>query len=316
MRLVERSHTPWVLLENVPFMLQLKRGQAMHFIASAFENMGYKWAYRIVDARSFGLPQRRRRVYFLASRVGDPRSILFADDAGPVDTISPIKVACGFYWTEGVRGLGWAIDSVPTLKGGSGLGIPSSPAILTPDGDVVTLDIRDAERLQGFPADWTKPAEAVMKRGHRWKLVGNAVSVPAAHWIGRRMANPGVPLDLPTAPLPGHLPWPTAAWNVGTGRESVEATEWPIRSKARSLEDFLRYPKTPLSAKATAGFLKRTERARLRFPEGFIVALSAHLDRMSSQPSEAGSRRMAPARGAAELVYGRSRYTGTISDAR
>ena len=34
--------------------------------------------------------------------------------------------------------------------------------------------------LQGFPADWTRPAEAVARSSHRWKLVGNAVTVDMA----------------------------------------------------------------------------------------------------------------------------------------
>lgn len=285
-RLVEKYRTPWVLLENVPFMLQLARGEAMNVIASAFESLGYEWAYRVVDARAFGLPQRRRRVYFLASRVGDPRSVLFADEAGPVmePVLNGHPVACGFYWTEGVRGLGWAVDAVPTLKGGSTLGIPSSPAILLPDGNVVTPELRDAERLQGFPANWTKPAERIAKRGARWKLVGNAVSVPAAAWVGRRLAKPGKPLAFATTPLELHRPWPTAAWNVGGGRVSVAASEWPLRRPYASLEAFLRYEPAPLSAKATAGFLGRTEMASLRFPAGFLEAIRLHLSKMTGLP--------------------------------
>ncbi len=286
LRLVESHRTPWVLLENVPFMLQLGRGEAMNFIASSFESLGYNWAYRIVDARAFGLPQRRRRVYFLASRFEDPRSVLFADEAVSAEcAVDAAAVACGFYWTEGIRGLGWAVDAIPTLKGGSSIGIPSSPAVLLRDGNIVTLDIRDAERLQGFPANWTKPAEAITRKGNRWRLVGNAVSVPAAEWIGRRMRNPGEPLDFPTVTFRDHHRWPTAAWNVGNGRVRVEASEWPIRRKPRSLEAFLRYAPAPLSEKATAGFLRRTEHAKLRFPEGFIAAVRAHLDRVSDRSS-------------------------------
>ena len=285
-RLIEQHRTPWVLLENVPFMLQLGRGEAMNVITSTFENLGYKWAYRVVDARAFGLPQRRRRVYLIASRVADPRAILFADEAGPVDEpkLNGHAKACGFYWTEGIRGLGWAVDAVPTLKGGSTIGIPSSPAIWLPNGDVVTPDIRDAERLQGFPADWTKPAERVAKRGTRWKLVGNAVSVPAAAWVGQRLAKPGVPLEFDTSSLSGSRRWPTAAWNVGTGRTSVAASEWPVKKRYKSLEEFLRYEPSLLSAKATSGFLRRTEVAKLRFPEGFLHALREHLRRMPSRP--------------------------------
>lgn len=281
-RLIREQRTPWVLLENVPFMLQLSAGRAMEVITETFEHLGYKWAYRVVDARAFGLPQRRRRVYFIASLVGDPREVLFADDVGAKKELggNGRSVASGFYWTEGIRGLGWAVDAVPTLKGGSTVGIPSAPAILLPDGRVVMPDIRDAERLQGFPANWTKSAELVARKGARWKLVGNAVSVPAARWIGRRLAKPGSVLELATKPLRDHKHWPTAAWNIGDGQFKVDASEWPSHASYKSLAAFLRYEPKLLSAKATAGFLKRTDRSALRFPEGFIPALREHLRRV------------------------------------
>jgi DNA (cytosine-5)-methyltransferase 1 len=289
MRLIGDHHTPWVLLENVPFMLQLSGGRAMDVITTSLENLGYRWAYRIIDSRAFGRPQRRRRVYLLASHVGDPRTILFADDAGHVDEpkLNGHRAACGFYWTEGIRGLGWAVDAIPTLKGGSTVGIPSPPAIWFPNGEVVMPDLRDAERLQGFPSNWTKPAEAVGRASARWKLVGNAVSVPAAEWLGRRMAKPGRPLNLPVASLRGTR-WPSAAWNVGEGRVAVDASEWPVRRPYRSLLDFLKYSPRPLSSKATRGFLSRTERSGLRFPSGFLDALRAHEARVSSASGASG----------------------------
>jgi DNA (cytosine-5)-methyltransferase 1 len=281
-RLIERHRTPWVLLENVPFMLQLARGRAMDVITSRLEELGYRWAYRIVDARAFGLPQRRRRVYLLASLSGDPRNVLFADDVGHVEEprLNGHEVACGFYWTEGIRGLGWAVDATPTLKGGSTVGIPSPPAILLPNGGVVMPDVRDAERLQGFPTNWTRAAETVGRGSMRWKLVGNAVSVPAATWIGRRMATPGRIREFAVTKIRG-THWPAAAWNIGTGRTSVAASEWPVRRKYIPLLDFLRFPPRPLSAKATRGFLGRTERSGLRFPPGFLNALRAHEVRMT-----------------------------------
>jgi DNA (cytosine-5)-methyltransferase 1 len=279
--LLETNDVPWVLLENVPFMLQLARGEAMHHIVERLESLGYKWAYRVVDARAFGLPQRRRRVYLVASRVGDPRTVLFADEAGEPEESrgKPQRLARGFYWTEGLRGLGWAVDAVPTLKGGSTIGIPSPPAILMPDGRVVTPDIRDAERLQGFPKNWTLPAERVAKKSARWKLVGNAVSVPAAAWVGRRFKKPRAPLKFATRPMHGHRHWPTAAWNVDGVRMTVDASEWPVRYKYKSLESFLKYEPKLLSTKATAGFLERAGRAKLNFKDkvGFLDALQRHL---------------------------------------
>lgn len=299
-RLIEQSQTPWVLLENVPFMLQLARGEAMNVIATEFERLGYRWAYRVVDARAFGLPQRRRRVYFVASRVGDPRTILFADDAGEVEepAVNGHPVARGFYWTEGLRGLGWAVDAVPTLKGGSTIGIPSPPAILLPDGRVVTPDIRDAERLQGFEKNWTKAAERLAKKGARWKLVGNAVSVPAARWIGRRFKKPGAPLEFDFHPMHGHRHWPTAAWNVDGVRMTVRASEWPVRYQYKSLEAFLKYPPKLLSVKATSGFLERAGRAKLDYASkvGFLDALERHLVQMTGPESASNGSPRSPRR--------------------
>ncbi|HKO94624.1 MAG TPA: DNA cytosine methyltransferase, partial [Polyangiaceae bacterium] len=184
-RLLRARRTPWLLIENVPFMLQLGKGEALELILSELESLGYRWAYRVVNSQAFGLPQRRQRVYLLAALEADPRSVLFADEAGAAPASRSrsrgaprsASKACGFYWTEGIRGLGWAEDGVPTLKGGSTIGIPSPPAIVLPDGRIVKPDIRDAERLQGFAADWTLPALRTSKSGHRWKLVGNAVTV-------------------------------------------------------------------------------------------------------------------------------------------
>lgn|SRR5258708_4502861 len=85
----QRNGPRWLLLENVPFMLQLDRGQAMRYLTAELEELGYSWAYRVVDARAFGLPQRRQRVLLLASRTDDPRTVLFADDASarPAPTV-------------------------------------------------------------------------------------------------------------------------------------------------------------------------------------------------------------------------------------
>jgi DNA (cytosine-5)-methyltransferase 1 len=270
-----------VLLENVPFMLQLSNGRAMEVIVRSFEELGYRWAYRVVDARAFGLPQRRQRVFFLATLEGDPRDVLFADDAGApeeVDQSDREPVAFGFYWTEGIKGLGWAANAVPTLKGGSTVGVPSPPAVWMPSGQIVTIGLRDAERLQGFPADWTLPAEAVGRRSMRWKLVGNAVSVPVTRWIGRRLARPGRFRERAMMPLFPGVRWPHAAWNVGEGRFTSRVSMWPVRREPKLLHEFLAETEQ-LSLRATAGFLSRTRKSSLRFAPGFLDAVRRHLER-------------------------------------
>src|SRR6185369_5770580 len=76
---------------------------------------------------------------------------LLGEDHGAPGRVAREGHACGFYWTEGNTGLGWAIDAVPPLKSGSALHIPSPPAIWLPETRaIVTPAIEDAERLQGF----------------------------------------------------------------------------------------------------------------------------------------------------------------------
>jgi DNA (cytosine-5)-methyltransferase 1 len=288
-RLLGRRGGPtWLALENVPFMLSLHRGRAMQFLVKSLEDLGYTWAYRVVDALAFGLPQRRRRVLMLASRTEDPRAVLFARDAGIPATRHPAGAACGFYWTEGLRGLGWAIDAVPTLKGGSTIGIASPPGIWFPGtGLIATPDLRDAERLQGFPADWTAPGDIeISSRTARWKLVGNAVSVPVARWLGRQLREP-LPFEAATVPLAPGDPWPIAAWGRSGRAWRVEASMWPERGRRGHLSTFLRYPPVPLSERATAGFLRRADVSTLHFPPGFLEDVVVHLERVSGRAAVA-----------------------------
>ena len=291
-RLMDASGTPTVLLENVSFMLRLDGGAAMARLTDAFEERGWRWAYRTVDTLAF-LPQRRRRVFLVASRVIDPAEVLFADEVEPLAAETDLAThAHGFYWTEGIRGLGWGPDCVPTLKNGSTVGIPSPPAILRPDGTIVTPDIRDAERLQGFAADWTGPAAEVGLERMRWALVGNAVSVPVARWIGDRLARPGAHDRARDGDLAAESRWPAAARFDGRRRHAVAISAHPLRVARRPLADFLDHPGKPLSLRATEGFLGRLRRTQLRLPAGLLDRVGAHRDRMAGEPR--APRRRAP----------------------
>lgn len=284
-RLLEPQPRPrFLLLENVPFMLRLNRGRALNFIVTRLEELGYAWAYRVVDSMAFGLPQRRERVFLVAVRKGrggeDPRDILFADEEDPPAAPEPQPDRpYGFYWTEGNRGVGTAVDAIPPLKGGSGWGIPSAPAVLMPDGRIVTPSIRGAERLQGFAENWTEPVSANgIHPKHRWRLVGNAVNVEVATWLGRRLASPGVYVRRAAVKLRRGETWPRAAFNVDDMRCAVDISSWPMARPRRRLSGFLR-DAHPLSANAAGGFLYRLLRSGLaeRRREWFVHGLREHV---------------------------------------
>lgn len=274
-QLIESSNVPTVVIENVYFMLQLDAGRAMRWLVEQFERLGYGWAYRVLDTMGFGLPQRRRRVFFVASREIDPRKVLFGDEsAAPKSSAIDLARPIGFYWTEGRSGVGLTSDGIPPLKVGSSIGIASAPAVLFPDGEVLMPSIRACEQLQGFAGGWTElnnhePA----KKGARWRMVGNAVSVPVARWVGERLKTGKVILDFKVTPMPTSGRWPDAAWNVGQGRVVVPASDRPLDLIPRSITEFRDDSWSRLSDRALTGFIRRAEVGGLNLPRGFLDAL-------------------------------------------
>lgn len=294
-RLVRRSspRPRWLLFENVSYMLRLDHGRAMRVLIDAVEELGYMWAYRTIDSRSFGLPQRRQRVVMVASPREDPREVLFADDTGTRPppwgmTIRPGFVY-GFYWTEGLRGIGWTEGAVPTIKGGSALGIPSPPAIWVPQAHFFgTPDLRDTERLQGFPANWTRPAIHASARGGRvrWSLVGNAVPVPVSRWLGRRLRRPGrwdptLQEAFAGPTLPG------AAWGADGEIFRVDVGTYPLGVDHPPIDRFLRYAMNPLSARGAEGFMRRARASKLRYQSRFLADLERFIDAQRSRSTAA-----------------------------
>jgi len=56
------------ILENVPNLVSLGKGQIKNFILNDFENLGYKINYKVLKASDFGVPQNRKRVFFVGLR--------------------------------------------------------------------------------------------------------------------------------------------------------------------------------------------------------------------------------------------------------
>lgn len=283
LQLVENHGATWLMLENVRNMLPLHGGRAMKAITDELSAMGFRWAYRLVDSRFTGVPQRRQRVILLASRTEDPRAVLFADHAGERPESDYRSDAFGFYWTEGLRGLGWCRDGVPTLKGGSTIGIPSPPAVWLPDAapgyKIVTPGISTAEQLQGFPVGWTLPgASGARGEGARWKMVGNAVTVGVSNWVGRRLLAPGEWDQSLQSNLTSGSAWPTAAWGEGGRAWRVDAGLWPERLPYQHLSSVMGADHRPLSHRATLGFLGRLERGGLTAPDQFRLDLKEHVE--------------------------------------
>lgn len=73
----------WLLWENVPGVLSSNRGADFGALLQGLAQLGYGFAYRVLDAQHFGVPQRRRRV-FVVGCLGDWRSaakVLFESES-------------------------------------------------------------------------------------------------------------------------------------------------------------------------------------------------------------------------------------------
>ena len=103
-----------------------------------------------------------------------------------------VAVAHAFYSTDGTHGVNQQPEVSPAVKVGSGLGIPSPPAVAQAM-TVRRLTVRECERLQAFPDDytlipWRKKAASDCPDGPRYKALGNSMAVNCMAWIGARIA--------------------------------------------------------------------------------------------------------------------------------
>jgi DNA (cytosine-5)-methyltransferase 1 len=71
-RLAEHYRPTWVVWENVPGVLSSNGGRDFASFLGMLAEFGYGFAYRVLDAQYFGVPQRRRRV-FVVGYLGDWR---------------------------------------------------------------------------------------------------------------------------------------------------------------------------------------------------------------------------------------------------
>ena len=71
--ILDKFRPKWCIWENVPGVLSSGGGRDFGSFLGALGEVGYGWAYRVLDAQYFGVPQRRRRV-FVVGCLGDWRA--------------------------------------------------------------------------------------------------------------------------------------------------------------------------------------------------------------------------------------------------
>lgn len=210
----DRSVCVW---ENVPGVLSTKDNAFGCFLGALagedceLQPSGKKWAnagcvygpkraiaWRALDAQYFGVAQRRRRVFVVASaRKGfDPAKVLFESEGMRRDSAPRAEHRQAEY-PEDVKG---CFDMLGFGQYGAGLTASTKKARDYKDWTDLVVDSTgtrgltpvECERLQGFPDNHTqipwrnKPADQCPD-GLRYKAIGNSMAVPVMRWIGDRI---------------------------------------------------------------------------------------------------------------------------------
>lgn len=87
--ILDHFRPKWFIWENVPGVLSSNEGRDFGSLLGAVADIGYGFAYRVLDAQYFGVAQRRRRV-FVVGNLGDwrgPAKVLF--ESGCLSRDSP-----------------------------------------------------------------------------------------------------------------------------------------------------------------------------------------------------------------------------------
>jgi len=179
----------WLLIENVPGLFSSNGGRDFAIILATLAELGFHdLAWRVLDSRYFGVPQRRRRVFILARRTAgrSASQVLLGPEGGGGDTpprIPPEKEAAGSV-ADSARGF---VSSLTTRYGSSGADDNDGQAgLLIPSGAKV-----DADRVRetsGLPRRVDDP----LPDGRRYAACGDAITVNVAEWIGRRLGIGGL----------------------------------------------------------------------------------------------------------------------------
>lgn len=175
MRLVDRARARWLVWENVVGVLSNDKGRAFGAILGALAELGYGWAYRVLDAQHFGVAQQRPRVILVgcAANAAAAAAVLFERASLERRASARSSEIVSVCITR--RGPGSLDDRETYIVEGA------HPRHMTP------LEI---ERCFGFPDDYTlvphrgKP----MADSPRYKALGNSMAVPVMRWIGERIA--------------------------------------------------------------------------------------------------------------------------------
>lgn len=145
-------------------------------------------AWRVLDAKYFGLPQQRRRLYVVAGgKDFHPESVLFELHRKEFVNYpaSELKFRKDGHDFEVFREYSDCLYSAYGTKWNGNAAAYNGSLFVAQDGRLRRLSPLECERLMGFPDNYTKLEGA--SRTNRYQAIGNSWAVPVVRWIGTRL---------------------------------------------------------------------------------------------------------------------------------
>lgn len=147
-------------------------------------------AWRVLDAKYFGLPQQRRRLYVLAGgKDFYPEYVLFEKHEKKLEEypVTPLTFEKEGYHFEIFREYTDCLYSAYGTKWNGNAAAYNGSLFVVQDSRIRRISPLECERLMGFPDDYTYLESA--KRTNRYQAIGNSWAVPVVRWIGERLLN-------------------------------------------------------------------------------------------------------------------------------
>ena len=181
--IADKRRPKWIVWENVPGVLSSNGGKDFATFLGALGELGYGFAYRVLDAQHFGVAQRRRRV-FVVGYLGDWRpaaAVLFESESLQRDSKpsrakrqeTPTDAQGGFGATSDVSCAGGNVSPCVTSKWMKGYGGPSGS---NETGNMVYEQVAQPKYFESHPQDSrvTGPHAVANPKVFDWQSGGDA----------------------------------------------------------------------------------------------------------------------------------------------